>query len=86
MITRKIEWEEQHIIEHESYLHLYPQKLTDASNEFHLNEILDLSYKESIKSFGLLYVHTTKGLFPYKVRENPLTFIRQVEEKIKEMK
>ncbi|MBM7579039.1 hypothetical protein [Jeotgalibacillus terrae] len=86
MITRKIEWEEQHIIEHESFLHLYPQKLTDDSNEFYFHEILDLSYKESMRSFGLLYVHTTKGLFPYKVRENPISFIRIVEEKIKEMK
>ncbi|WP_227394609.1 hypothetical protein [Jeotgalibacillus aurantiacus] len=86
MITRKIEWEEQKIIEHEKFLQLYDDKLSDEINDFFLHEILDLSYREGSRNFGLLYVHTTKGLYPYKVREHPASFIEKVEGHLKEWK
>ncbi|PPA69780.1 hypothetical protein [Jeotgalibacillus proteolyticus] len=77
IITRKIEWEEQHIIEHTHELQLFENRIVDHANQFPLAEILDISYKSSRQSYGLLYIHTIKGLFPYKVKEHPSAFIEK---------
>lgn len=79
-VTRKIEWEEQHIMEHSHELLLYENRITDQSNQFFFPEILDVSYKSSIRSYGLLYIHTVRGMYLYKVKEHPGDFIKKYHE------
>ncbi|KIL49574.1 hypothetical protein [Jeotgalibacillus soli] len=80
IITRQISWEEQHIIESKHEIVLYENRIADQSQLFYLNEVLDVSFKSINKGYGFLYVHTVKGLFPYKVKEDPKAFIEKYKE------
>lgn len=79
-ITRTIHWEEQLITEHHHQLTLYQDRLTDHTQTFTLHEILNVSYKAFNDQYGLLYVHTIKGLYPYKVKEHPKGFLTTFEQ------
>lgn len=46
-----------------------------SETTFELCEIYDMSFRKLTNELGILYLHTNKGLFPFKVKEEPLRFI-----------
>lgn len=74
-VSRKMEWNEQQIIETEAHIQLFKDKIVDDSTSFHLREVWDISYKASANFFGWLYLHTNRGLFSYYLKSNPEQFI-----------
>lgn len=64
-------------MEHHHEILLYENRIVAQSNQFLLSEVLDISYKSSLQSYGWLYIHTVKGMFPYKVKEHPAVFIEK---------
>lgn len=76
-VERTIQYNEQIIQEIEHELCLMENKIYTPTNEFSLNQVLDLSYRSISHTYGCLYLHTTSGLFPYFVKTNPQHFIEQ---------
>ncbi|MFD2629823.1 hypothetical protein [Oceanobacillus kapialis] len=75
-VERKVTSIEQIDIEHERALKLFDQKITSQNREFSMEDILDMSYREiGNDGGGLLYLHTSKGVFSYTVKDSPLAFI-----------
>ena len=75
IIKRKIHHNVQHLIEFEETLILHEDKVTSASDDFKLIEVLDMSFKSMSGGFGFLYLHTIRGLYSYHTKENPEKFI-----------
>jgi hypothetical protein len=80
-VTRSIEWNKQNYITNEQFLHLYEDKIVTDLDQFFLEEVLDMSYRSSSNSeFGFLYLHTVKGLFPFRINTRPYYFIDQYKD------
>ncbi|WP_010175908.1 hypothetical protein [Bacillus coahuilensis] len=47
---------------------------------FSILEVLDISYRSFSNHGGILYLHTTKGLFPFHIKESPEPFIEKCQE------
>jgi hypothetical protein len=74
-VTRSIEWNKQHYITNEQFLHLYEDKIVTTTNEFLIEDVLDMSYRPSSTEFGFLYLHTVQGVFPFRIKTKPYYFI-----------
>lgn len=61
--------------EEERKIYLYHDRLITRYREFSTRDISDLSYRKLGDKGGLLYVHTTRGIFSYTVPTSPLSFI-----------
>ena len=66
----------QEDVESEKTMELYEDKIVTALDEFPLNIVVDISYRIIRGEEKLLYLHTTRGVFPYMVRTNPEPFIQ----------
>lgn len=66
---------EQHLIEIEENLVLYKDKVISASDYFHLQDVLDMSFKSISGDSGFLYLHTNRGVFSFHTKTNPVEFI-----------
>lgn len=60
---------------------LYEDKLTTASHQFNLENVLDISYKFFSNNDSLLYLHTNQGVFTYKVSADPKDFKNELDRK-----
>lgn len=58
------------------YLNLTTEKITTTTHTFHLNDVLDVSYKPFSGIKGLLYLHTNQGVFMYEIESDPSDFIK----------
>jgi hypothetical protein len=74
-ISRKIKNNVQHCVEYEEKLVLSQDKITSACDQFHLSDILDMSYKPFSGNSGFLYLHTNRGLYSFHTRTHPRKFI-----------
>ncbi|ASK61873.1 hypothetical protein CFK37_06710 [Virgibacillus phasianinus] len=79
-VQREVNSVEQVKIEHERVLYLYNEKLVTQHREFPIQEVLDVSYRTFGKEGGLLYLHTSGGLFTYTVTASPQKFIDAFKE------
>lgn len=61
-------------------LYLYKEKLVTKHREFPIENVMDMSYRRVGKSGGLLYVHTSSGVFSYTVASDPAAFIQVFKE------
>lgn len=84
-VTRKIEDNIQKSMEEQHVMKLSTNGIQTTSETFSLDEVLDVSYRDTSQQLGLLYLHTTKGLYAYTVRINPHFFIMKFR-KIKQLK
>lgn len=75
-VTRRIINHSQEIIHKEAFLTMYEDKIETENVIFYMKEIYDLSYRKLTSDLGFLYIHTSKGMFPFKVFEEPSEFIR----------
>ncbi|WP_051189150.1 hypothetical protein [Halalkalibacillus halophilus] len=74
----------QRNIEEDFYVYLYKHKVVSDEQEFPIETVFDMSYKMLSGMYGFLYLHTTKGVFTYQIKDRPDTFIaafREVEVK-----
>lgn len=74
-VTRKIVNGTQVVLHEEQLLKMYEDKITSSASTFSFSDVHDVSFRKLTKELGILYLHTNQGLFPYKVREEPLCFI-----------
>lgn len=82
-VQRKIMNNVQHLIETEKYLTLYYDCLSSETDYFQLRDILDISFKAITNNTGFLYLHTTRGVYPFHTKSNPQDFIHAYQ-KLKE--
>lgn len=52
-----------------------PHAVTSTKADFTLNQVMDVSYKPFSSEAGILYLHTTKGVYPYNIHSHPQEFI-----------
>ncbi|WP_163102003.1 hypothetical protein [Peribacillus alkalitolerans] len=64
-------WEEGHIIK------LTAQYVETPSHQFSFENVHDVSFKEFSTKEGILYLHTSQGVFPFQVKERPHSFINR---------
>ncbi|MFD1039845.1 hypothetical protein ACFQ3N_15790 [Virgibacillus byunsanensis] len=64
----------------ERNIHLYDEKITTRYREFSIEDVLDMSYRQVGGGGGLLYLHTSRGLFSYTVKESPEKLINAFKE------
>jgi hypothetical protein len=79
-VTRLIKWNKQQYITNEHELYLYEEIIVTNNGQFLIEEVLDITYKPSSTEFGFLYLHTTRGVFPFRTKNTPYQFIEKYEE------
>ncbi len=67
---------------HQRSLCLYPTRIVSAYREFLIEEIFDISFRDLGEGHGVLYLHTTQGVFPYTVETAAELFIDEVKRRI----
>ncbi|MDQ0228944.1 hypothetical protein [Metabacillus malikii] len=77
VVTRTIKHNELLHEETEHFLVLFENQIVSNECAFYIEEVLDMSYRNFSNQMGLLYLHTTKGLFSYTIKDNPATFIHR---------
>lgn len=75
-IKREVSSIEQKEIELKRTLYLYDEKVVTEYREFLMKDVLDMSYRFIGESGGLLYLHTSKGVFSYTVKTSPEQFVK----------
>lgn len=81
-IERYVSSLEQKDVEDKRNLYLYDDKVVSKHREFSIEQIIDMSYREFGKTGGLLYLHTTHGVYSYNVKESPQRFINTFKKHI----
>lgn len=83
-VEREVNSIEQVDIELERTIYLYDEKIVTKHREFLIHEVLDISYHSVGEGGGgILYVHTSKGVFPYIVKSSPHEFVEAYKTQIK---
>lgn len=72
---RKLTSTLQYEVEHNRYIFLYNEKVVTEHREFPINEVMDFSYRKLTNQGGILYLHTTHGVYSYIVESSPQDFI-----------
>lgn len=67
-------------------LKLYQTKLTTRHREFNIEDLIDVATRKIGEEGGLIFIHTTSGLFSYTVEEIDKTFIHTVNNLIREVR
>ncbi|WP_243354939.1 hypothetical protein [Bacillus litorisediminis] len=74
-VHRKVDGTEQIRLEEERHLYMYPDKIVSKYHEFLMEDVLDITFKPYGEKGGLLYLHTTGGLYSFTVQNSPWSFI-----------
>ncbi|MET3683878.1 hypothetical protein ABID56_001994 [Alkalibacillus flavidus] len=75
---------QQKNIEDVHYLRLYQDRVETKEDTFAIETVFDMSYKMLSDQYGFFYLHTTKGVRTFQIKDNPKDFItefRKVEVK-----
>lgn len=62
----------------ERMLYLFEDHIRTKFHTFPLDEIMSISFKRMTGEGGILYIHTTHGVYSYQVLSNPEAFIKEV--------
>lgn len=75
-IERQIDfyYQMQHV-ERRFELQMSIEGIITAHNRFAFQNVHDISHKQFSSGLGILYLHTNQGVFSYKIKENPSSFI-----------
>ncbi|WP_284140563.1 MULTISPECIES: hypothetical protein [unclassified Virgibacillus] len=82
-IHREVNSVEQKHVEEHRVIHLYEDRIETEHRAFSVDDVWDVSYREFGWENGLLYLHTSKGVFSYQVKESPHSFIEAFQQNIK---
>lgn len=83
-IEREVTSIKQIDIEHKRTLYLYPDRIVTKHREFSIEEVIDISYRKFGDQNGLLYLHTSRGLFSYTIMDSPDHFVNVYRRNFKE--
>lgn len=86
-VEREVSSLEQKNVEYKRMMYLYEDKLVTHRREFPAEIIFDMSHREMSGEDSLLYIHSSRGVFSYPVKENPSEFInafKKLEKRILE--
>ncbi|MBM7554316.1 hypothetical protein [Thalassobacillus pellis] len=73
---REISIEGQKYVETNHLLTLTDSEITSRDYQFSLKNVFDISYRPIKDGLGLLYLHTNRGVFAFKLNTPPDKFIR----------
>lgn len=76
-VKRTIEGNVQRIREKTEFLHLLEDKILSAIDQFPLESVHDVSFKQISSFTGFLYLHTNKGVYSYTVPDKPVQFMEE---------
>lgn len=79
VVERFIKNFEQQKIEIEQLLTMTQTSIFSNSHHFHLQNVLDMSYKPFSNGQGILYLHTNEGVFSFLISTNPAQFIQSYQ-------
>lgn len=82
-VQREVDGIEQRDIEYNRFIYLYPDRVVTKYRTFPIQEVIDMSYRKIAGEGGLLYLHTSGGVFSYTVKTSPEDFVaafRQLSE------
>ncbi|PAV31644.1 hypothetical protein CIL05_03020 [Virgibacillus profundi] len=82
-VQREVNSIEQINIEHQRMIYLYDEKIVTQNREFPIEDVMDISYRFIGASGGLLYLHTSKGVFSYTVKTSPEQFVKVYKDHMK---
>lgn len=82
-IEREVTSTQQIDIEHQRTLYLYSDRIVTKHREFPLEEVINVSYRKTNQINGLLYIHTSSGLFSYTIKTPPDIFLQAYEDHLK---
>ncbi|MBM7096306.1 MULTISPECIES: hypothetical protein [Alteribacter] len=71
---------EQKTVEHERTITMDKEKVTTAHREFKFENVFDVSYRSIQGEEGLMYLHTSQGVYSYMVKDDPADFIAAFKE------
>ncbi|WP_087973806.1 hypothetical protein [Oceanobacillus rekensis] len=75
-IVREVSSLDQIDIEQKRMIYLYDEKIVTQHREFLIENVLDISYRFIGSDGGLLYLHTTNGVYSYILRTSPEAFVK----------
>lgn len=75
---RVIENNKQLYIEEERSLDLYEKEVVTPEESLQIKDIHDVSYKTFSDTYGLLYLHTIKGVRTFMVRKSPEVWMKEL--------
>ncbi|OAB41669.1 hypothetical protein [Paenibacillus glacialis] len=79
-IHRKVTSTEQMTVVNDRDMYLYEDKVMTQYQEFPIEDVFDMSYRNIGGEGGFLYLHTKQGVYPYTVRADPRVFIDSFKE------
>lgn len=83
-IERVVTSTEQIDTEHARTLYLYSDRIVTKHREFPIEEVINVSYRKNNQENGLLYIHTSSGLFSYTIKSTPEHFLKTYEDHFKQ--
>lgn len=83
-MDRQVDGLEQKDVELNRMLYLYDEKVMSKYREFPIQDVTDVSHRAvGTDGGGMLYVHTTKGVYTYIVKSSPMDFINTFKDEVK---
>ncbi|AOM82422.1 hypothetical protein [Salisediminibacterium beveridgei] len=86
-VLREVRKLEQENVEYEREIELYEDRVETKYRSFPIETVMDMSYREMPGDEGILYLHTTRGVYSYMVKEAPAQFLkayRELDERLRE--
>ncbi|NMO98215.1 hypothetical protein [Paenibacillus lemnae] len=74
-VVRRVQSTELKITEEDRELLLSHQSIITKTREFAVKDVFDISFRSMGSSGGMLYLHTSFGVYSYMVRDNPSDFM-----------
>lgn len=74
-VQREISSIDQVRKEQKRIIYLYKDRVVTEYREFPVEQVHDMSFRMFGKDNGLLYIHTSKGVYTYNVKTSPQGFI-----------
>lgn len=86
-VQREVRKLEQENVEYEREIELYEDRVETKYRSFPIETVMDMSYREMPGDEGILYLHTTRGVYSYMVKKVPEQFLkayRELDERLRE--
>ncbi|WP_079529272.1 hypothetical protein [Halobacillus hunanensis] len=71
LTKRVIDHNQQHFIEEEASIELYENAVITPTARFKIEDVHDVSYRNLSGTYGFFYLHTIKGVYPFRVKGSP---------------
>jgi hypothetical protein len=79
-VQREVTSGEQKTVVSNREMYLYENKIVTRHREFPIHTVFDMSFRKIGSEGGLLYLHTSSGVYPYTVKDDPNPFIEVFKE------